>query len=713
MGLAAFEGQLEGMPEPFSYWRTVRDGEVLVGFGERLLFCFDEQDVGMRNLAVVALREAGVKGKEVAALFGLSAVYVSRLRRRTVEGGSRALVPARGAPRKLSPASERRVLGLSEGGVSGAEIARRVGVSEATISRLLARAGAGAVVQGELELTDTPTSEAPHSDDAEQETAIVEAAGESVAVELAGEMVVAGEPGDGLVERLGEVEVQSRYAGVMLLYPFLERLGAGAVLGALPAAAARRYDAPALVLGASFAFALGSGSIEQAKHLAPKDAGALLGVAAFPSVRTLRPRLAGLADCCDALAIQRSFATAMLAADERPPELFYVDDHFVTYWGSQPVAKGYNIRRHLAEPGRDDTFVVDDRWRAICFSSGEPRGLSVTLPGVLADLKQIIGERPAMLGFDRGGSYPKVFSAIAQAGMGWVTWRRAPLAEATVQPRRSWVMVDGKRRTYLLADEQVELEGYDHGPVRQLSAYEHGKVVFQVLSSDHTFKGAPLVHRLKSRWCIENTNKYLEHHQQIHWLCSYEMDLEPNTAKAKNPARREARATVKAAEAALNTAQAALGQHANANANDQDLEALRAQITTAEEDLTSARAILKPIPAKLPANQLDPNAKRAKPRLARRSLQMVCRLLAYNAELDLARRLNTYLADPDEYRTITRNLLHQPGTITYQPHQITVTLQHPHPPRLARALNQLIQELNTNPPHLPTDHRPITYQLNP
>jgi len=27
---------------------------------------------------------------------------------------------------------------------------------------------------------------------------------------------------------------------------------------------------------------------------------------------------------------------------------------------------------------------------------------------------------------------------------------------------------------------------------------------------------------------------------------------------------------------------------------------------------------------------------------------MVCRLLAYNAELDLARRLNLYLADPDE-----------------------------------------------------------------
>lgn len=47
------------------------------------------------------------------------------------------------------------------------------------------------------------------------------------------------------------------------------------------------------------------------------------------------------------------------------------------------------------------------------------------------------------------------------------------------------------------------------------------------------------------------------------------------------------------------------------------------------------------LPAKLPANELDPNAQRAKPALAARALQMVCRLLAYNAELDLARRLNS------------------------------------------------------------------------
>jgi hypothetical protein len=39
-----------------------------------------------------------------------------------------------------------------------------------------------------------------------------------------------------------------------------------------------------------------------------------------------------------------------------------------------------------------------------------------------------------------------------------------------VAPRRSWVNVAGKRRYYLLSDEQLALDGYTAGAVRQLSA---------------------------------------------------------------------------------------------------------------------------------------------------------------------------------------------------------------------------------------------------
>ena len=90
---------------------------------------------------------------------------------------------------------------------------------------------------------------------------------------------------------------------------------------------------------------------------------------------------------------------------------------------------------------------------------------------------------------------------------------------------------------------------------------------------------------------------------------------------------------------------------------------------------------------------------------------MVLRLMAANAEDWLATRLNAYLRDNDEYRAITRNLLHLGGHITYTPATITVTLGAPGAPRITRALRLLLDELNTTPPQIPGDPRPITYQL--
>jgi len=697
--------ELAGMPGALELRRYAVGKEVVVSYGGAVLAVYDRDDRGMRNLAVVALRRAGVAGVEVAALFGVRPERVSRLCRAADEGGAASLVPPMGRPPKLGATGLKRAYDMADAGRTGTEIAAALGVSEATISRWLQRRPHPKPEPLDLDGTvEDGEDGGPRADD----------------ISGGGDDGPDDGPDDGEDEvpipRTGAGERGCAYAGAMLLHGFLDRVGAGAVLATLPSGPARRYDAASLVLSASFAFSLGVSSAEGTKHLLGADAGALVGLGSFPHLRTLRPRLGALAEVVDPIEVQVALAKAMLDADASPPEVFFVDDHFVAYTGARPVGKGWNTRRRHAEPGRDDTVIVDGSWRAICFASGPPSGLSKTMWGPLDQLRAVCGERPVTIGFDRGGAYPATFAELGRRGFDWVTYRRAPLAVPTVAPKRSWVSIAGRRHYLSVADETVILDGV--GPVRQISVYEPGRVVLQILTSDQATPAARMAHTLRCRWCIENTFKYLEDHQGIHWLCDYRMDEAPDTAMVANPARTQARSDLNAAEATVAEMERRIGNlatipTASTKTTNEALADLQSRLKAARADRDEAQAALKPVPAKLPATDLDPAATRAWPRTNRRAMQMVCRLLAYNAELDLARALNCYLADPNEYRAITRHLLHQPGTIRYSPTAITVAIREPDAPRIANALALLIEQLNTNPPLLTGDSRPITYRIDP
>jgi hypothetical protein len=83
---------LPGMPAPLELRLEAVGEDVVVSCGGRALACFERGDRGMRNLAIVSLTRAGVKGVEVARVFGISAEHVTRLRGEVAEGGSGALV---------------------------------------------------------------------------------------------------------------------------------------------------------------------------------------------------------------------------------------------------------------------------------------------------------------------------------------------------------------------------------------------------------------------------------------------------------------------------------------------------------------------------------------------------------------------------------------------------------------------------------------------
>ena len=501
----------------------------------------------------------------------------------------------------------------------------------------------------------------------------------------------------------------------MLLHAFLARAGAGTVL----AGRGREPGDVPLLSAVSMCFALGADTVEQFKHLAAADAGPLAGLGMLPGLRALRPALARIADAADPVALQRLFASAMLAADPVTSGVYYVDDHFVPYTGAKPVAKGWNNKRGRAEKGHADTHVTAHDGRAVCFVTGEPSGLTVTLPKALAELKKAAGPGARiMLGFDRGGAYAQVFRHCRGQDVHWVTYRRAPLAVPVMLPVITAVTYGGRTRQVAWAEERVQLK--DYGEARQITLFEHGRVALQILTSDFGACPAEILSWLKSRWQEENFLKYASANYGIDKICDYLASITENTKITGNPARKAATAAVRDAEKALAAAERELAglladPAITPAAKNARIPALQKKITSARAAAAAATVARKPIPAKLPASTIDPDAKTALLRAGRRGLQMVLRLLAHNAEHWLSGHLNAYLSDDDEYRAITRETIIRglAGTITWTPAAITVQLEQPGSARIARALALLIQEINATPPAMPGDSRPITYHLAP
>jgi hypothetical protein len=716
MSPAAASAILEGMPEAADLRVLRSDGVTWVFAGKMVLFRFADADTGIRNVAVAALRQIGFGGRQVAATLGLTENYVATLHQRAQREGTAGLVRPRGRPRTLAEEDWELARQWRAAGVRDAEIARRLGVQQSTVLRRLGPAQ----VQGELEeaADPGPAATAGREDQPPQPEpeAVPEHDGrepERPGPALRPEPGVVPPAFTGTARAAEGSRVFSRYAGAMLLHAYPGQAGE-----ILPDAAGGDAREAALLSAVSTCFALGAATAEQFKHLAPAEAGPLAGLAALPSLRTLRPRLAAIADATDPLELQAAFAQAMLAATPETSGVYYVDDHFVPYAGAKPVGKGWNNKRGRAERGRADTHVTAHDGRAVCFVTGEPSGLSVTLPKALAELRKAVppGTR-IMLGFDRGGAYPAVFAHCRDNSVHWVTYRRAPLAVPARLPVLSVITVNGKTRAVAWTDEEVQLK--DYGAARQITLFEYGQPVLQVLTSDFEACPAALLGWLKSRWREENYLKYAAANYGIDAICDYAADIETNTKIVDNPARKKANAQVRDAEKDLAAAQRALAvlladpSIAPAAKNTKLIPAAEQKIAAARRQLAAAKKARDPIPAKLPANQIDPQARVALLRTARRGLQMVLRLLAHNAEHWLSGQLNAYLRDDDEYRAITRETIIRgtAGTITFTPEAITVTLQHPPEPRIARALALLIDQINATPPVMPGDTRPITCQL--
>ena len=406
--------------------------------------------------AMVGLVDQGWASQiEVAQAFGCSVRTVRRLVRRFEEGGLLALARTEGYPlgrARLSDTRKKAVQKLKARGVGQREIARRMGVSEKAIRKLLRRMGwkVAAPAQNELPLDLGAT--------ADPNLSPVSTSQENFA--LSHDTDPSDRAADRLLARLGLLEDAPPLfggasaiprAGVLLAMPALVGSGvfdcAQKIYGTLgPSFYGLRTSLLTLLLMALWRIKRPEGL----KEYAPTDLGRVLGLDRAPEVKTLRRKLAGLAAAGRAAQFGAALAKQRVAARGATLGFLYTDGHVRVYHGKHSLPKNHVARMRISLPATSDYWVNDMAGDPLFVITAEANaGLVKMLPEIFGQVRALVGKRRVTVVFDRGGYSPKLFLRILEANFDLLTYRKGrwpnmrrcpmiPLVKFPIQRGQPW-----------------------------------------------------------------------------------------------------------------------------------------------------------------------------------------------------------------------------------------------------------------------------------
>jgi transposase len=690
--------------------------------------------------AMVSLVEQGWADQQaVAEAFGCSARTVRRHQRRFEAGGLAALGQGSGYPagrRRLPGARTQLIQRLKAQGLSHREIARRVGVSETAIRRLLRRLGwsGPAPEAAELPLDLDVAAKSPRSGAAEG-AAPISPAPQAAALPAAVPATLDTDPkdrsGDRLLAYLGLLDdaaplfgSQSAVprAGVLLAIPPLVQSGvfevAHQIYGSLgPAFYGLRTSLLTLLLMALWRIKRPEGL----KEHSPQELGQVLGLDRAPEVKTLRRKLARLAAVGRAAQFGQALAKRRIA--ERGAELgfLYVDGHVRVYHGQHRLPKAHVARMRLSLPATSDYWVNDRVGEPLFVVTAEANaGLVKMLPEILSSLRALVGKRRLTVVFDRGGFSPKLFQKIVAAGFDLLTYRKGRfprIPRSRFQTHRT--RLQGRAITYQLADQEVRLlKGKLR--LRQVTRLADDGHQTPILTSRRDLPAAQVAYWMFNRWRQENFFKYLREENALDALADYEVVPDDPAREVPNPAWAAANAQLRQAYAQLERLEAEYGLEALTNL-EECRRAMRGfkiaqsklgqSIERAMQQVLSLEARRDALPKRIPVQRAttEPVVKLAP---ERKHLTNLIKMVAYQAESALLRAVAPhYRRVDDEGRTLLQSALASAADLEVTETELRVTLKPLSSAHRSRAIAALCAELNQSATVFPGSRLRLHYAV--
>ena len=699
--------------------------------------------------AMVSLVDLGwADQNDVAKAFGYSARTLRRYQQRFVEGGLPALGRPNGCPRglaRLAASRRSRIQHLKAQGCSHHEIARQLGISVTAVRKTLRRLGWTAAPLAQAELPLEVTSATPAKPPPVQTAASprLPASGENPNLSAFSAPVGSTplpstfdtDPShrwtDRLLASLGLLEDAAPLfgsamavprAGVLLALPVLVASGvfecAQKVYGTLgPAFYGLRTSVLTLLLMALWRIKRPEGL----KEHSPQDLGRVLGLDRAPEVKTLRRKLASLAAVGRAADFGRTLAEQRVALRGAALGFLYVDGHVRVYHGQHRLPKTHVTRLRISLPATSDYWVNDTAGDPLFVVTAEANaGLVKVLPGILTQIRALLGQRRVTVVFDRGGYSPKLFAQIIAAGFDVLTYRKGRYPRIPRSRFRACrTRIDGRTLTYVLADQEVRLlKGKLR--LRQVTRRMDNGHQTPILTSRRDLAAAQVAYRMFDRWRQENFLKYLSQEYALDALVEYAAVPDDPDREVPNPVWAAVDAQLRQAHAQLDRLQAEYGLEAFANLEQQRRTMRGFKIAQGKlgrkicmawqrvEQLEKRRAA---VPRRVPIQSLsqEPVVKLAP---ERKHLTNVIKIVAYQAESDLLRLVAPhYRRVGDEGRTLIQSALASAADLEVTRTELRVTLAPQSSPHRTRAIAALCKELNRTDTCFPGSQLRLWYTI--
>jgi hypothetical protein len=435
---------------------------------------------------------------------------------------------------------------------------------------------------------------------------------------------------------------------------------------------------------------------EGLRHVPPGELGKAVGLDRAPEVRTLRAKIAALAQQGTPQAWMRELSRTWMEADPQEAGYLYVDGHVRVYHGTGALLpRRYVSRQKLCLRGTTDYWINDALGRPFfVVSKAVTDGLAATLlDEIVPELLSSVPGQPSeaelagdlllhrfVVIFDREGSSHNLLSKLWQQRIGAITYRKA-VKDLWPESDFSEIQVPlpgGGATRMRLATRQTALTAGDASlpvlEIRRLTQTGHQTAI--ITTAQH-LQSPVVAGRMFSRWCQENFFGYMMQHYDLDGLVQYGSEEIPGTTQVVNPARRLLQKAVRDNVRRIRKLHAARGAatlrpdgedievRAEQLQDIQRLEADTAELRTKRHDTPKTVAI-STLPESERPRQLVPLAK---------MLTDTVKMIAYRAETALVALLRSHLSKDDEARALVRELFVSSADLEPNPRDNTLTVR--------------------------------------